>query len=112
MSGLSEQEREAVVEWFMRERYGDLLAECDAEMPAAMAAYRAMYGKQADGILAARAEQARPEHVVKAEALREAARDLQDRWVQEGKHPGLAGCYSSGYEDWLRDRADALEVKP
>lgn len=65
-------------------------------------------------ILASRAAAA-PEHDglrAAVEALRDAADDLRDQWVQRGDHPGHPGCYSSGYERWLRDRADALSAAP
>lgn len=46
----------------------------------------------------------------RAEALREAAAELRAEWVEQGRHQGLPGCYSSGYERWLRERADRIEV--
>ena len=41
----------------------------------------------------------------RAEALREAADALTEDWVKRGRHQGVPGCYSPGYEHWLRDRA-------
>lgn len=45
----------------------------------------------------------------RAEALRDAADELHRLWVKDGRHYGHPGCYSSGYEVWLRDRADRQE---
>lgn len=45
----------------------------------------------------------------RANALRDAADELHRLWVKDGRHYGHPGCYSSGYEVWLRDRADRQE---
>lgn len=50
--------------------------------------------------------------VDEAAVLRAAADELDNDWVQNGRHQGLPGAYSGGYARWLRKRADALATVP
>jgi hypothetical protein len=43
-----------------------------------------------------------------AKALEDAADELGALWVSEGRHFGIPGSYSPGYETWLRRRAAAV----
>ena len=57
-----------------------------------------------DGVVAGPSATARVA-AAREEALTQAADDLHTLWVKEGMHFGPPGCYSSGYETWLRERA-------